>query len=269
MLAQMADSDDDFASLAIVPILALEVAQSECGGSRPAINGTSSARSSLEHHYVCERARAARAKKRNADQVAGIVSDCAGVVSAVTCGRVKAHVLKKQRVLCSVKRGKFLRTAFVDKSKIQTHSEELQVAFHRSIRTRDVARSVGLCKSSVGPTRIKVAYCVHEMVLAKLRSWQEYCSVNPPLLAFHGRKYDSATFWLQNPVELPGLGVLSANKTARPIHCYVQRRFVILVWDSLIVDLYFPVPTLPASTTNAECVQGPYQLSSHHPVPYY
>lgn len=251
----MSDPDDDpFVNLGAEAAVCEDIAVEEPGDARLTIPGDSRQRSKLEHHYVCALARLGKAKKRKvADKEAEYGRYCS-IVSVANRGNVNTKALKKAM---HVRKGnRFLKSFMLERrGKALPLAEELEVAFHRSIRADDVARAMGLHKSTIAPTRLKVAHCAHRMVVEKLQRWESFCRAKPPLLAFHGRKYDSATFSLRNPIELPGLGKLASNKTLRPIHCYVQRRFLMLCWQDCLVDLSYPVPTLPAASTNAECVR--------------
>ena len=112
---------------------------------------------------------------------------------------------------------------------------ELETGFHEAKLVRHIAKSTGVSTGGVVASRVRVAKVATDIVIKHLTDWRDYCKKDKPLSALSGRKYDSASFPLRNPVELPGLGKLAANQTSRPIHVFVQRRVIILAWEDKTV----------------------------------
>ena len=56
-------------------------------------------------------------------------------------------------------------------------------------------------------------------------------------------------------MELPGIGTIAGAVSARPIHCIVQRRILIIAFTDRVVELVYPCPTVPAASTSASCMR--------------
>ena len=227
---------------------------------RPQIPGNPRLRSALEHEFCTGRMRAALAKIRANKKEAAAVQECAQIIAATKPGSARSveRVLRKKIPRRGPNRGsRFILGKFakIVKSRFVrlTFDDELDCTFHRSLRDSDVARALHTSTTTVARTRMKVSFAWHELLKYHLRTWRRHCKRCPPSTALHARKYDSASFWLRSPVELPGIGELKPSQTGRPIHCMVQRRILVLSWPTRTVEMAIPIPTVPIASTSATC----------------
>ena len=134
--------------------------------------------------------------------------------------------------------------------------KDLDMAFRKSVRARDVGRAVGHSAKLVLTNRQVVNMGMETDALSKLRQLRLQCEVGgqAPLIVLHGRKFDSATIFTGSPVRLPALGLVAQSQSRRPIHFFVQRRQLLAIFADRCVELRLPIHDVPASSTAASCL---------------
>ena len=226
MSASDADSDD----FALLPekLEKCENASAPAQAAAPAntkkvklgISGVSVNRSKVEHAYIMGNARSSKAKKREREMFEKAVEPLVAAVSS--CMRRK-NSSKHRAPMCELRKARTFRGFAIQLQKMMmrkrrgntTADDELAVAFSKCIRVRDVAAACGVDKAAVVPMRKKVGTSTHAMVVDYLGQWRDYCKKEPPMAAFNIRGYDSASFQLSNPVELPGIGLVKGGQARR------------------------------------------------------
>ena len=222
------------------------------------ISGISSQRTTLEHHYVCGKARAEHSKKAaerrelrltnlgmSIAQSSGrrgsrIVTDVRSQEESVGRKHSPSYILGK--VACALEQRKNARPKLMP-------SEDLSCAFHPSIRIRDISRDLGISLSTVVEKKLAVAGVLSGMLIEYLWAWQKVHKEAQPLAVLHGHKYDSATFFIRNEVVLPGLGKLKSEQSARPVHSLVCKRFLIAVYETEIIEMHYPSTSVDITDT--------------------
>ena len=217
---------------------------------RVTVQGNSKLRSALEHNYVCALAREAKSDRRKdsmqyVQEVASVVKMKVNTTRSLRTERQRQAAIKK------ISKSKILKPTTLDRN-----ADTLQVVFHKSTRASDVAKSEGISHPTVLLDRQKVSYVVKEHVLAVLKKWKALCLEDNPLYVFHGRKYDSATIFTSSPIDIPGLQQVTPQQCRRPIHFFVQKRCIMIVFPNKTVELKYPVHDIPAQSTNAACVHN-------------
>ena len=201
------------------------------------IPGDSSKRSKIEHAYVCARAREALVQKRGAQSLGDVSQEIQFLVEQAK--PTKRDRLRKRLKQCQQNpKDKRRQKRLFQRLKVEflkpqgrflDAEETIDAAFVKSHRLHDASSNVGRSQGRIVPARKQVALVIHQLVTGHLRKWVLYCQKEKPLAVFHGRRFDSATFRLSSPVELPGVGKLRRNQTTRPIHVMVQRRVILNV----------------------------------------
>ena len=195
--------------------------------------------------------RAAKATTTREKEITRVVENCKAVITKAVGRRAVGKEVIKQ--LKNTKQPKTDLVGVRLKLSNLDAGDELAASFSRAKRDADVGRALKMSTSSVRAAREKVGVAGVRTVQTVLDSWHSICMTTPPVAAFHCRKYDSASFPLKNPVELPIVGHVASNCTSRPIHVQNQRRMLILVWSDKVVEVPIPVPPVPMSSTSAEC----------------
>ena len=245
-------SDDDFAVLLGCSVV----------GSRPptkpgepgiCICGSSAKRSKLEHGNVRSKMREAKAKLRNAASSQALIGECSALVAVATRNR-RVVVSPKHGVRRTL--GKLAKAVALKlQGRFMGKADELEIAFHTGTKVANVAKATGVSADTLVSTRKLVSLNCMRMTLAYLKRYRQLCPENKPRAVLHLRKYDSCSFYLNNPVQLPMLGVIKGSQSARPIHTLVQRRLLIMIWDDKAIELSYPVPTLATVSADCNCLQ--------------
>lgn len=182
-----------------------------------AVAGRSSERSTLEHHYIMGRAREAKLR-----------AEAATKQEEDEKNETDPEIEKSQNMLDS--------------------------CFQRCSTAADAAKSLGVHHRTVLQRRCAVNSTMMPSFVEKLREWRRVCEETPPVIAIHGRKFDSATVFTSSDVILPALGKLARSQTRRPVHFFVQRRMIMLIFEDKAVELKWPVHDVLAATTSASCL---------------
>ena len=270
------ESDGDFASIGTLRSADSNAAAREVDDERvsavaagpkpePRVPGDTNKRSKIEHEWVCGKMREKLAKTRAAKTESFATDAC--LDSIAKSSRANRMLVSSVRAKAAENPTKFRPKVLIgtlakrlylqNKRKCaMTDMDLLACAFHKSLRLRDIGRCMQLSASCVQFTKLSLAGNLYDMIRLYLEQCDSWTKRERPLAVFHGRKYDSATFFLRNQTEIPGLGIASGGQSARPVHSLQQKRFVIVVFPSSISELHFPSPSVPINDTSAGSMES-------------
>ena len=281
-LAQPSASDAGAAAgeaLAMAPTSTspiLPICETSCSGWAPlGVTGRSSMRTKHEHMLVCERMRAAKQKKNNGKTL-NVVADAAEA-AVRSSGRVLRRGVRLGPRMKGGKRmparlskwlGELSRKTN-QKGARMTSLRQMEVAFDKAVRQRDVARSQGVCEKSVATTRQVTALECRRHLLAELSGWREEANRSKPLIAISVTKHDHARSKLRAKLDVIGNAASGRKQKRRvpachelvPLEVLQSKRRLIMCWSDRTVEMPLPCPPIPVTSTNADCTYNALQLS--------
>ena len=206
-------SDEDFAR---VPFVApAEPAEIPVAPGSPRardpdgnIVGGPSTRTPMQHHWLCGRAREAKAKVRSMRNDNLMLDTAKHMTSARK--KTTAHLpVARNSKRCFRRELEHIASTSSSSSRGSrrlTKEEDVDIGFCRGLLLDSVAKEYKVAPGIVSETRATIADTWLIESLEQLQSWEYVCSRQPPFGALHGRMYDSAKFKARNPITLPVLG---------------------------------------------------------------
>ena len=105
-----------------------------------------------------------------------------------------------------------------------TPQGDLDVAFDKSIRLADSAKTHNVEPATAALCRRVVAKASRDMVHDHVSKWLSYAKAFPPVRVIHIRKFDEARTKLRTNLSLPGIGDLEGAQVTMPFSIMQHRR---------------------------------------------